>query len=93
MFAYGNAPSVRYRPRLICYVAFQEICETPFTDKTNTGAVFFAMIGEFQLTGQAADIRFYEISEREQAQVELLPRHSLEEIGLILVVVNALEDA
>ena len=66
-----------------------KILEVSLADKTDAGAVFFESGGEIVLMGQAAHLRFFQVTDGEENIFEYRFLEGVEKIGLILVGIHS----
>ena len=71
----------------------QEVLELALTDEADAGGVFLLGGDEIQLLGDAAHLGFFQIPDREQALTHLGFAQGIEEVTLILVGIEAAQQA
>jgi hypothetical protein len=76
-----------YFPRLRWQVATQEFTEFAFTDKTDTGGVFFFAVIRSS-SSAILHFRFFQLTNREQALCDLLMAQCVQEVALIFVAIQ-----
>ena len=72
-------------------VLLEKVAETTLTDEADAGGVFFLCCGQFVFFRDGAHGRFFQLADREQGLGDLLAAHSMQEVTLVLVRVQAFE--